>query len=74
MKRVLLFGLICLSLTFAAERKRLKEAYARAYSSYFADTMPDNGVPARFIVHLIDFPDEAASYEFYSVGLLQKKR
>ena len=61
-------------LGYSAERKRLKEAYARAYSSYFADNMPDNGVPARFTVHLIDFPDEAASYEFYSVGLLQRTK
>ena len=57
---------------YAAEQKRLREAYARAYSRFFAETMPDNGVPARFTVHVIDFPDTAASYEFYSVGLLQR--
>jgi len=34
--------------------------------------LPDNGVPARFTVHLVDVPDKAASYEFYSVGLLQR--
>lgn len=57
---------------FVAEQKRLSADYAEAYGSYFADNLPDNGVPARFTVHLIDFPDKAASYEFYSVGLLQR--
>ena len=33
--------------------------------------MPDTGVPSRFTVHVVDFPDKAASYEFYSVGLYQ---
>jgi hypothetical protein len=33
--------------------------------------MPDTGVPSRFTVHVMDFPDKAASYEFYSVGLHQ---
>lgn len=59
---------------YAAEIKRLREEYARGYANFFAETMPDNGVPARFTVHVVDFPDTAASYEFYSVGLLQKKR
>ena len=34
--------------------------------------MPECGLPARFTVHVVDFPDKAASYEFYSVGLYQK--
>jgi hypothetical protein len=57
---------------YASEIKRLREAYARAYSAFFADTMPENGLPARFTVHVVDVPDQAASYEFYSVGLLQR--
>lgn len=57
---------------FAAEQQRLRTAYGEAYSSFFADELPDNGVPCRFTVHLTDVPDTAASYEFYSVGLLQK--
>lgn len=57
---------------FAAEQQRLRTAYAEAYSSFFADELPDNGVPCRFTVHLTDVPDTAASYEFYSVGLLQR--
>ncbi len=57
---------------YANEQARLRKAYAEAYSSFFADNLPENGVPARFTVHLIDFPDTAASYEFYSVALLQR--
>ncbi|MGC4193284.1 MAG: hypothetical protein QM589_19220 [Thermomicrobiales bacterium] len=57
---------------FAAEQQRLRAAYAEAYSSFFADELPENGVPCRFTVHLVDVPDTAASYEFYSVGLLQR--
>lgn len=57
---------------YVAEQDRLKKAYAEAYSTFFAEELPDNGVPARFTVHLVDVPDKAASYEFYSVGLLQR--
>lgn len=57
---------------YAAEQDRLRKAYAQAYSGFFADYLPDNGVPARFTVHLLDVPDKAASYEFYGTALLQK--
>lgn len=57
---------------FAAEQKRLYEAYAKAYSAFFRDYLPDNGVPARFTVHIVDTPDKAASYEFYGTALYQK--
>jgi hypothetical protein len=57
---------------FAAEQKRLYNEYSAAYSGFFRDHMPDCGVPARFTVHVVDFPDKAASYEFYSVGLYQQ--
>ena len=57
---------------FAAEQRRLYAEYAEAYSGFFRDHMPDAGVPSRFTVHVVDFPDKAASYEFYSVGLYQK--
>ena len=56
---------------YAAECDRLRQAYARAYSSYFADHLPECGVPARFTVHVVDVPDQAASYEFYGVALYQ---
>jgi hypothetical protein len=57
---------------YLAEQQRLRAAYAEAYANYFAEHLPDNGVPCRFTVHLVDVPDQAASYEFYSVGLLQR--
>lgn len=57
---------------YAQEQKRLREAYARGYAGYFAENLPENGLPARFTVHVVDVPDQAASYEFYSVGLLQR--
>jgi hypothetical protein len=37
-----------------------------------ADHLPDNGVPARFTVHVVDVPDTAASYEFSGTALLQR--
>ena len=57
---------------YAAEQERLRAAYAEAYRAYFRDHLPDNGVPARFTVHLVDVPDKAASYEFYGTALYQK--
>lgn len=59
---------------FAAEQQRLRSAYAEAYAGFFAEHLPDHGLPCRFTVHLTDVPDAAASYEFYSVGLLQQAR
>jgi len=58
-------------LGYAAEQDRLRKAYAEAYSAFFAERLPDNGVPCRFTVHLVDVPDKAASYEFYSTALYQ---
>jgi hypothetical protein len=59
---------------YAAEQTRLREAYAEAYAGFFAEHLPDHSLPCRFTVHLVDVPDRAASYEFYSVGLLQRGR
>jgi len=59
---------------YAAEQARLRKEYAEAYSAFFAEELPDHGVPCRFTVHLVDVPDTAASYEFYSVGLLQRNQ
>jgi len=59
-------------LGYVAEQERLRKAYAEAYRAYFRDNLPDNGVPARFTVHLVDVPDKAASYEFYGTALYQK--
>lgn len=57
---------------FSREQQRLRSAYAEAYAGYFATHMPDNGVPCRFTVHVVDVPDTAASYEFYGTALLQR--
>jgi hypothetical protein len=57
---------------YAAEQQRLRRAYAEAYAGYFASHLPENGLPARFTVHVIDVPDTAASYEFYGTALLQR--
>jgi hypothetical protein len=56
---------------YAQEQERLRKAYAEAYADYFATHLPENGVPARFTVHVVDVPDKAASYEFYGTALLQ---
>ena len=56
---------------FRKEQERLRAEYAKAYSGFFKENCPENGVPARFTVHVVDVPDEAASYEFYGVGLYQ---
>jgi hypothetical protein len=61
-------------LGYQKELERLRTAYAKAYGNWFATHCPDNGVPCRFTVHVVDVPDTAASYEFYSVALLQKNR
>ena len=57
---------------YANEQERLRTAYAKAYRGFFRDYLPDNGVPARFTVHLVDVPDKAASYEFYGTALYQR--
>ena len=57
---------------YAAELDRLRKAYADAYRTFFRDNLPGNGVPARFTVHVVDVPDTAASYEFYSTALYQR--
>lgn len=57
---------------YVKEQERLRTAYRRAYGNYFREHCPDNGVPARFTVHVVDVPDRAASYEFYGVALYQK--
>ena len=59
---------------YQQEIERLRAAYAKAYRNWWVTHCPDNGVPCRFTVHVVDVPDRAASYEFYSVGLLQRVR
>ncbi|CAN5706867.1 hypothetical protein BH10CHL1_BH10CHL1_17100 [soil metagenome] len=57
---------------YIKEQERLRTAYRKAYGNYFREHCPDNGLPARFTVHVVDVPDSAASYEFYGVALYQK--
>jgi hypothetical protein len=57
---------------YAAEVARLRQAYGRAYAAFFRDHLPEHGLPVRFTVHVIDVPDPAASYEFYTTALLQR--
>jgi hypothetical protein len=57
---------------YAKEIERLRAAYSKAYSSFFKEHCPENGLPARFTVHVLDVPDRAASYEFYATALYQK--
>ncbi len=57
---------------YAAELDRLRNSYFEAYQGFFRDYLPENGVPARFTVHLLDVPDKAASYEFYGTALYQQ--
>jgi hypothetical protein len=57
---------------YRKEQERVRAAYAKAYRGFFREHCPENGLPARFTVHVVDFPDEAASYEFYGVALLQR--
>ncbi len=59
---------------YAAELDRLRTAYREAYGGFFADRLPDNGLPARFTVQVVDVPDQAASYELYSTAILQRRR
>lgn len=57
---------------YVQEQERLRQAYRRAYAAYFKEHCPENGLPARFTVHVVDVPDRAASYEFYGTALYQK--
>ncbi len=57
---------------YAAELERLRKTYNDTYRAFFREYLPENGVPARFTVHLLDVPDKAASYEFYSTALYQR--
>lgn len=57
---------------YAAEKRRIRQEYAAAYARYWAEKMPDNGLPVRFTVYLEELPDQDASYEFGAVALLQR--
>lgn len=60
--------------SYAAEKKRIRQAYAQAYARYWKENLSDNGLPVRFTVYLEELPDMAASYEFGAVALYQKPK
>ncbi|MDP6778052.1 MAG: hypothetical protein QGI83_14945 [Candidatus Latescibacteria bacterium] len=57
---------------YAAEKKRIHQAYSEAYAKYWKEHMPDSGLPARFTVYLEYLPDAQASYELCATALHQK--
>ena len=57
---------------YQAEKQRIRQAYHKAYASYWKEKMPDNGLPARFTVYLEELPDTKASYELCATALLQR--
>ncbi|NKB66726.1 MAG: hypothetical protein GKR89_06685 [Candidatus Latescibacteria bacterium] len=59
---------------YGREKKRIRQAYSQAYASYWAEKLPDNGLPARFTVYLEELPDVEASYELSATALYQKPR
>jgi len=57
---------------YIAEKKRIRQAYGKAYAEYWAQKMPENGLPTRFTVYLEELPDHEASYELCATALFQK--
>jgi hypothetical protein len=59
---------------YFAEKKRIRQAYSRAYAQYWKQRMPANGLPVRFTVYLDELPDAEASYEFGATALHQRQK
>jgi hypothetical protein len=57
---------------YSAEKKRIRQAYSQAYAEYWADKLPENGLPVRFTVYLEELPDKEASYELCATALYQR--
>jgi len=57
---------------FAAEKKRIRQAYSEAYATYWRENMPNSGLPVRFTVYLEELPDSNASYEMGATALYQR--
>jgi hypothetical protein len=55
-------------------KQRVRKAYGEAYAAYWAEHMPDNGLPARFTVYLEELPDVEASYELCATALYQRPK
>lgn len=59
---------------YIAEKRRIRQAYSQAYAKYWAEKLPDNGLPVRFTVYVEELPDTKASYELGATALCQKSR
>ncbi len=57
---------------YLAEKKRIRQAYSKAYAQYWAEKMPACGLPVRFTVYLEELPDSQASYELCATALYQR--
>jgi hypothetical protein len=57
---------------YAAEKKRIRQAYSEAYAAYWRENMPESGLPVRFTVYLEELPDSGASYEMGATALYQR--
>ena len=57
---------------YVQERQRIRQAYGEAYVQYWAEKIPDNGLPVRFTVYLEDLPNSKASYELSGTALYQR--
>lgn len=57
---------------YARERQRIRQSYSEAYSKYWSQKMPKNGLPVRFTVYVEDLPDGKASYELAATALYQR--
>lgn len=53
-------------------KRRMRDAYSKAYARYWAEKAPDNGLPARFTVYLEELPNAKASFEISGTALYQK--
>ena len=58
---------------YQAELERLRSAYALAYRNFFRQHCPENGLPARFTVHVVDVPDQAAITSFTPPHSIRKR-
>lgn len=59
---------------YLEEKRRIRQAYSKAYAEYWANKMPENGLPVRFTVYLEELPDAKASYELGATALCQRGR
>ena len=59
---------------YSNAKQAMREAYSKAYARYWAEKMPDNGLPTRFTVYLVELPNANASFEISGTALLQRQK